>query len=92
MPEYATHSRGYFVTRDRVSGKVLEEVDTFTCGHCNRQVEVGPRQRAADIGGHCKICWGLTCPGCTAKGSCTPFEAKLEQVERRAAFLRSAGI
>lgn len=92
MPEYATHSRGYFVTRDRVSGKVIAENDTFTCGHCNRVVEVAPFQRPADTGGHCKICWALTCPACTAKGSCTPFESRLEQQERSYNFRRSAGL
>lgn len=92
MPLYATHARGYYATRDRVSGKITAESDTFTCGHCNGVVDVAPRQHPADIGGLCKICWALTCPRCTARGGCTPFEVRLARAEAREALQRSVGV
>jgi hypothetical protein len=80
---HITRSRGYLVTRDRVSGKVIAEADTFTCGHCNRVVAIAPNTRPEDLGGHCKVCYGLTCPACTRQGSCVPFERQLEASERK---------
>lgn len=66
--------------------------DTFTCLHCNGIVPVGAKDRPEDLGGLCKICMGLTCPRCTAKGSCDPFEKKLERTEARYHALMSYGL
>ena len=59
-----------------------QENDTFTCKHCNRVVIVKLRCDPADMGGRCFNCDGLICPRCVGKG-CTPFEKRLEQIERR---------
>jgi len=59
------------------------EIDTFVCNHCNRVVHVPPRQDAANIGGLCKCCMNLICARCVDKGTCIPFERKLEEAEAR---------
>jgi hypothetical protein len=69
-----------------------DEVDTFTCGHCNNIKLVPPKQRAEDIGGHCSVCWQLICPGCVSRGLCDPFEKKLKRAEDRARTRQSYGI
>lgn len=61
-----------------------EEMDTFTCGHCNNIRLVKPKESADDIGGTCGVCWQLICPGCVASGTCDPFEEKLKRAEQRA--------
>ncbi len=62
------------------------ERDTFTCGHCQRIVHVHPKDRPEDIGGLCKVCYSLICPGCCtlllAEG-CQPFIKKVEEIEYR---------
>jgi hypothetical protein len=69
----------------------IEEHDTFTCAHCNKVVVVPVRADPGDIGGMCYQCMRLVCPGCVAAGGCTPFERKLDLMERRADALRSYG-
>ena len=62
------------------------ERDTFTCGHCSRIVHVHPKDRPEDIGGLCKVCFGLICPPCVGlliKHGCTPFIKKIEAIEHR---------
>lgn len=66
--------------------------DTFTCGHCNHIVGVKPKQDPTEIGGLCKVCMKLICGGCVDRGSCDPFEKKLERAERRGIALRSYGL
>lgn len=66
--------------------------DTFTCGHCNGIVLVDGTARAEDVGGMCRLCMTLTCPACTDKGACDPFEKKLERTEARYHALRSYGL
>lgn len=66
------------------------EVDTFTCVHCNKIVQVKPMADPAEMGGLCKICMGFQCPTCVSKG-CQPFEKKLAayeqaQIERRRSY------
>lgn len=58
------------------------EIDTFSCFHCNSVVHVKPRMDPADLGGLCKICFKLICPRCVGLG-CSPFEKRLEQAERK---------
>lgn len=67
------------------------ETDTYVCGHCNGIVLVKPKQRPEDIGGMCKQCMAMTCPACTAQGSCTPFERQLERMEASYHARRSYG-
>ncbi len=66
-----------------------QEIDTFSCRHCQRVVHVPPRCDPADMGGLCKQCMGLVCPRCYDKGTCTPWEVELERREGRDAALRS---
>jgi hypothetical protein len=69
----------------------VEIRDTFTCFHCNRVVIVPLKADPVAIGGMCYQCMKLVCPGCVALGTCTPFEKKLDAMERRADALRSYG-
>lgn len=73
-------------------GRQTVEIDTFTCAHCNRIVHVKPRANPEDVGGLCKMCMGLVCPSCMANAACDVFEKKLERIEARDRFRRSAGL
>lgn len=66
------------------------EYDTFTCAHCNGIVIV----RAAEPmpGGYCCLCNKPICERCEAIGTCTPFEKKLDMMEKRDRLRRSMGI
>lgn len=79
--------RGYSHAVDR-NGRVVDECDTFTCGHCNGIVRVAPR---AVLGG-CRVCDALLCGNCAQLGRCTPFEKRMERAEAKAASRRSMGI
>ena len=68
------------------------ELDTMTCGHCQKVTEIGPGQRPEDIGGLCKVCMSLICGPCVDKGICDPFEKKLERIEASDIFRRQAGL
>ena len=83
---------GYVVTvgPDVQNGKV--EQDLFTCGHCQKVVTFEPGQMPEDAGGMCKQCSRLICKGCYFKQGCDVFEKKLDRMEARLDFLRSAGI
>lgn len=70
----------------------VNEIDTFTCFHCSYIVHVKPLMDAADLGGLCKVCMKLVCKACNAKGSCTPWEKQLEQMEARERFIRQCGL
>ena len=70
------------------SGEITER-STFSCAHCNRIVIVKPKCDPADLGGLCKQCMKLICPGCHDRGNCDPLEKKLERAEARDRFLRS---
>lgn len=77
------------VAFDEFGRVVAQETDTFTCGHCNKVVFVPTRADPANIGGMCKQCMSLVCPICVNVGNCTPLEKKIQEMERRAATLRS---
>ena len=62
----------------------LQEYDTFTCCHCNSVVHVQAKASMDKVGGWCTLCFKPTCPRCDAAGACTPFEKKLEAMERTA--------
>lgn len=68
------------------------EADTITCSHCQRIVFVRAGHNASDLGGFCRCCMRNTCGPCADIGTCTPFERKLEAIERRAALHRTLGI
>lgn len=68
------------------------EYETFTCIHCNEIVRVPHRASPDDCGGFCRQCMAPTCPKCTAKGVCTPFLKKVEEIERRARMLAAIGV
>jgi hypothetical protein len=70
---------GYGVYIGADTGK--REVDTFTCVHCNRIIQVKPMAPPEEFGGLCKVCMGLQCPTCVGKG-CSPFEKKVEAYEK----------
>jgi hypothetical protein len=80
------------VAFDRQGRVITQECDTFTCGHCCVVVFVRPQERPEDVGGLCKQCMKLICPGCTDNGRCTPFEKRLARAEARLDALRSYGL
>ena len=69
-------------------GKVVNENETFTCGHCQHITDVGPKQRLDELGNMCLVCMRPCCKQCTFEmthgGGCAPFEKKLERIEARA--------
>lgn len=71
---------GYAVT---ISEAGTHEEDTFTCAHGNEIVFVRPGQDPSELGGFCQMCMRHICAKCAAAGGCTPFEKKLEAIERR---------
>lgn len=71
---------GVYIGGDLHGGK--KEVDTFTCAHTNKIVEVPAFVRPEDMGGLCKVCMGLICKEEVGKG-CTPFEKKLQEMEHQ---------
>lgn len=66
----------------------ITEYDSFTCYHCGRVKHVKAKERPEDLGGLCKQCMKLICPGCVDQG-CTPLEKKIEQMEQRDYLRRS---
>ena len=80
-------AQGYAITTEPGKGDVEE--DTFTCAHCNSIVFVKPFADPASFGGFCRMCMRHICGPCAGKHECTPFEKKLEEMERRDRFLRA---
>lgn len=66
-----------------------KECDTFTCKHCNAVVVVEARCKPEEAGGYCRMCMAPVCPACADK-PCTPFEKKLDAIERRDRLCRAA--
>ena len=70
--------------------------DTFTCGHDSVIVHVPPYCDPANLGGFCKICSHLICGNCynaMQRGEgCVPWEKRMDKMEARDRFLRSAGL
>jgi hypothetical protein len=81
-------AQGTAIITDPNAPVVTRECDTITCCHCQKIVLVRPGQDASDAGGFCRLCFKHTCGSCADAGVCTPFEAKLERMEGRKAFLR----
>lgn len=72
---------GFYVTTSEL-GEQLQE--TFTCCHCNRirKLAVGESLTTAPID-MCMRCMKRVCEQCHAKGTCTPFEKKMERFEKK---------
>lgn len=77
---------GYAVITDPSGG--VQEMDTFTCAHCNRIVHVPVKANPDDIGGMCRMCMKMICPSCVDAGVCDPFEKKLKRMEDQAVWRR----
>lgn len=69
----------------------MTERDTFTCHHCNSVVLVKPKTNPDEFGSMCRLCMKMVCKRCANLG-CTPFEKKLEMLEKRDIALRSYGV
>jgi len=76
------HARGVTIITDPIAG--VQEVDTFTCCHCQQIVDKPPRVAATDgrIGAWCTCCDAAMCLDCVGKG-CTPIQRWLDQQEKR---------
>lgn len=96
--------QGYAVIADPDAPMPVLERDTVTCGHCQRIVETkagtvatvylvfdGQRYHE-EPGAGCRVCMRAICLPCYEKGTCTPWERRMEAIEARDRFLRSAGI
>ena len=79
--------QGYAITTE--PDKATIEEDTYTCCHCNCIVFVKANSDPSDMGGFCRMCYSHICSDCADKGTCDPFEKKLEAMERRERFLKS---
>lgn len=80
-----------FFEEQRADGSIRRG-ETYTCCHCSRVVEfVDNCGKKLEVNG-CGMCRKPVCPICHAKGQCTPFVKKLETIEAKDRFLRSAGI
>lgn len=69
--------RGFGEEKDD-AGKVLREVETYTCAHCNVVVMLED-----DLERHvCRLCMRRCCPSSQCRAVCSPFEKKCDLVER----------
>lgn len=96
--------QGYVsITMPEAAGPI--ERDTITCKHCQRIVFVKPGTASTvylfpqvdgpdkeEPGAFCRTCMAPICLHCLHKGTCTPFERQIEQMEARGRFLRAAGV
>jgi hypothetical protein len=89
---------GMATWRDRFTGQLLGEAKTRNCVHCGWWIEFHDAQgiAVADASVWCGTCAGPQCRKCAAKGSCTPFEKKIDAIEKRGnerqRLLREMGI
>jgi hypothetical protein len=92
--------RGVFVEQERPEngGRVVREVETFTCGHCSRVilVEHGAQLGQAGVGEFCLPCMSPICCGCNEEmvktGKCVPLQKKLDAMYSRDQLFKSMGI
>ena len=78
-------------------GAATAETDTMTCGHCQHITHVKPFCDPAELGGLCKVCDKLICKHCYRDRMkygkpCKTWEARMEVMESKDRFLRSAGL
>ncbi len=80
---------GYAVIKDRLSGKVTQELSVFACAHCHRKIHT-TTLRSHEFS-TCRNCEdgkgrGLICDSPKCQERCTPFFRALEIAESRAQF------
>jgi len=73
---------GHIIVTSTESGKVLEEVDTFTCNHCQKicRTKAGmtdPTQQHR----RCPHCMQLICNRRVCNQGCAPIEKKIDAIE-----------
>jgi hypothetical protein len=86
-----------------VPGEATEEIETFTCAHCNRIVRM---QKDVTLQGlamairqgkekrdirRCHSCDALICPTCIGVPQCQPFEKQLRAYEQRERLILAVG-
>jgi hypothetical protein len=82
---------GYGVMRDKETGIVLKEEDSYSCRHCGAVRFVKPKQDPTEIGGLCYICSGLICADCVGHG-CDELQRRLDREEASYHARRSYGL
>ncbi len=85
---YGVHRSYAIITDPDAPGGVGMEADTFTCHHCQFVVHMKPFATLSNSNGLCRQCWKPICTACVRLGTCTPWEAQLEQIEARDRLLR----
>jgi hypothetical protein len=70
----------------------IVEEDAFVCQHCSRMITRPGGVSMDEVSGGCGVCGKIICLPCVNVGTCTPFEKRLERMEARGRFLRSAGL
>lgn len=58
----------------------VEEIDTFTCCHCNGIVHVRAGVKPDELGSWCTLCGKMHCAKQECQ-ACVPFEKKMERME-----------
>lgn len=100
---------GYITVVD--PDRPLLELDTITCRHCQAVTVLKPGSggtvylmsdglRTVEVpGAFCRLCMAAVCPTCGDAGTCTPWEARLDAMERQITarvegdrMLKAAGI
>jgi len=69
---------------------VVEEIDTFTCCHCNSIVHVRVGVKPDELGSWCTLCGKMHCARQECQ-TCVPFERKMERMEAQCRARRSYG-
>jgi len=93
-------TRGLIIEHAGDSDREVSHVETFTCSHCNRVVQVPAGSRWTDVGGMCWSCGAggqqgsPICARCAkryvASGhKCESFERKLDEMEAREALRKA---
>lgn len=90
--------RGYATITD--PDAQIWERDTASCGHCNTVIFVKPGTATTvyliqhrdgrwteEAGAFCRCCMTPVCLKCDRDGRCTPFEAWLQQQEKKTGSL-----
>jgi hypothetical protein len=75
-----------------VGERDTREWHTVTCAHCQNVRLFESGKDPSDLGGFCRLCMKHICGPCADKGTCTPWEKKMEEAEARYRFLVSAGL
>jgi hypothetical protein len=73
---------GHIIITSTESGKVIEEVDTFTCNHCQEicRTKAG-RTDPTQQHRRCLHCMQLICRKPRCNKGCAPIEKKIDEIE-----------